>query len=83
MKRVVCKIKVEQPKLKNSLKLKEGKLKKLKLSGTKTTPDTWTSSDAEVVAVTGDGTLTARKPGTATVTAKLGTHTYDCIVIVK
>ncbi len=82
-KRTVCTVKAEQPKLKSVLILKTGKVKILKLKGTKLVAESWVSSDPEVANVTASGVLTAAKPGTATVTAKLGKHTYDCTVVVK
>jgi len=82
-KRTVCTVKAEQPKLKSVLILKTGKVKILKLKGTKLVADSWVSSNPEVANVTASGVLTAAKPGTATVTAKLGKHTYDCTVVVK
>ena len=82
-KRTVCTVKAEQPKLKIVLILKTGKVKILKLKGTKMIADSWISSDPEVANVTASGVLTATKPGTATVTVKLGTHTYDCTVVIK
>ena len=49
------------------------------------TPDTnvtWTSSDETVATVT-DGTVTAKKAGTATITAKAGDQTATCTVTVQ
>ena len=81
--RVVCPIKVEQPKLKSSLVLKIGKSKHLKLSGIKQRPDKWESSDPYVVSVTGDGMLKATDNGNAMITATIGNHRYMCGVHVK
>ena len=81
--RTVCMIKVEQPKLKSVLKLKSGAVKRLKLSGTKTQPDKWTSDLSSVASVSKDGTVTAKKHGEATVTAYIGSLKYECLVVVK
>ena len=78
-----CVLKAEQPKIKKSLKLKMGKSKKLKISGTKIKPDTWVSSDQSIISVNSDGTVTAKKAGTAIVTATIGKHSFNCNVIVK
>ena len=44
---------------------------------------TWTSSDNTVASVDEDGTVTALKDGTTTITAKVGDLTADCIVNVR
>lgn len=44
---------------------------------------TWSSSDATVAAVDSDGKVTAKKVGTATITAKLGSFTDTCEVTVN
>jgi len=82
-KTTACVLKAEQPKIKKSLKLKMGKSKKLKISGTKIKPDTWVSSDQSIISVNSDGTITAKKAGTAIVTATIGKHSFNCNVIVK
>ena len=82
-KKVVCKIKVERPKIKAKLSLKQGKTKKLKLSGTKTPVEKWTTSDENVVTVTSDGSVSAVAAGTANITAYIGKHNYVCAVTVK
>jgi len=43
---------------------------------------TWTTSDKTVATVSG-GTITAKNPGKATITAKVGTRTATCTVTVK
>ena len=42
---------------------------------------TWSSSDVSVATVA-DGKVTAKKPGTATITAKSGIYTADCTVTI-
>jgi len=81
-KKTVWVLKAESPKLKSTLKLKKGKAKKLKVSGTKLTPDSWSSSKEEVVSVKKDGTVVAKTPGKSYVKAMIGTHTFTCIVTV-
>jgi len=81
-KRTACVLKAERPKLKSTLKLKRGKVKKLKVSGTKLAPDSWSSSKEEVVSVKSNGTVIANKPGKSYVTATIGTHTFTCVVTV-
>ena len=44
---------------------------------------TWTSSNASVASVTKAGKITAKAPGTATITAKVDTKTVSCKVTVK
>ncbi len=68
--------------MKSALNLKMGKTKKLKVSGTKRTPDSWSSSNEDVVSVKNDGTLIANKPGKSYVKATIGTHTFTCVVTV-
>ncbi|MBR3735820.1 MAG: Ig-like domain-containing protein, partial [Lachnospiraceae bacterium] len=80
-KRIVCEIKVEQPKIKKSLKLKVGKTKQVKLTGTKTKPDAWSSSNEEVATVSADGTVCAKSAGTAVVTACINEHEYKCNIV--
>lgn len=49
----------------------------LRLVGTNRTA-TWRSSDKKVAAVSGSGRVTARKAGTATITAKVGKKQFKC-----
>lgn len=42
----------------------------------------WTSSAPEIVKVNGVGNLTALRPGEATITAKAGNFTDECVVTV-
>ena len=57
-------------------------MKKLKVSGTKLTSDSWSSSKEEVVSVKKDGTVVAKTPGKSYVKATIGTHTFTCVVTV-
>ena len=81
-KKVVCKIKVEAPKMKPSVSVKVGKSKKAKIKGTKQAT-TYTTSNKKVAAVSPDGTVTGISPGTATITAAIGSHTYTTTVVVQ
>lgn len=55
----------------------------LRLNGTTRKP-VWTSSNAKVAAVgRTSGKVTAKKAGTAVITAKLGAKTYRCKVTVR
>jgi len=63
------------------LTLVRGKSKTLKLKGTKG-KITWSSNKKSVATVTKKGKVTARKKGTATITAKVGKKKYTCKVTV-
>lgn len=67
---------------KTSLSLEVGNTYTLKVSGTKS-KITWSSSDKEVVTVSTKGKVTAKKEGTATVTALVNKKKYNCKVTVK
>lgn len=54
---------------------------KLKMVGTNQKP-TWSTSNKNIVSVSKNGTLTAKKIGKATVTAKIGKKKYNCKVTV-
>lgn len=79
----VCKIKVDAPKIKAQAKVKMGKTKKLKVTGTKLKVDSYSSSDESVLKVTNEGIVMPVAPGFATVVAKIGDHEYKCVVTVK
>ena len=59
-----------------------GKSFKLKIKGTSKTVK-WSSSNKSVATVTSKGKVTAKKAGTATITAKVGGKKYTCKVTVK
>lgn len=59
----------------------KGKVTKLRVKGVKEKL-TWTSSNAKVVKVSGDGTIRCRKTGNAVITASLGDLKVGCAVSV-
>lgn len=67
---------------KTKVTLCEGKTTTLKVKGTKKKV-TWTSSDKKVATVNKKGKVTAKKTGTATITAKVGSKKYKCRVTVE
>jgi uncharacterized protein YjdB len=67
---------------KTSISLSKGKTYTLKLSGT-SSKVTWSTSDKSVATVTTKGKVTAKKAGTATITATAGGQSYTCTVTVK
>lgn len=68
---------------KTKLTLVKGATEQLALSGEISGKITWKSSKKSVVTVSAAGRLTAKKKGTATVTARAGGKTYRCKVTVK
>ena len=54
----------------------------LKITGTNKTVK-WSSSDKNIATVSSKGKVTAKKKGTATITAKVGKDKYTCKVTVK
>lgn len=60
----------------------KGQTLQLKLSGT-SAKTTWSSSDQSVASVNTAGKVTAKKKGTATVTAKSGGKKYTCKITVE
>lgn len=54
----------------------------LKLTGTTKKP-TWSSSNTKVATVSSTGLVTAKKKGTATITAKLGSKKYTALIMVR
>ena len=82
-KSVKTQITVEDPKLsKTSLSLDTGKSYTLKVAGTKQ-KITWSSSNKSVATVNSNGVITARKAGSAKITAKVGSKKFICNVKVK
>ena len=67
---------------KKTVTLTVGKSVKLKLKGTKKKVK-WSSSKKSVATVNPKGKVTAKKKGTATITAKVGKKKYKCKVTVK
>lgn len=65
-----------------TLTLTETKSKTLKITGTNKKV-TWSSSNNKVAVVSQKGKVTAKKKGTATITAKAGGKKYTCKVTVK
>lgn len=65
---------------KNAVVLKNKTLQ-LKVRGT-SKKVTWSSSSSSVAKVSGKGKVTAKKAGTATVTAKIGSKKYQCKITV-
>ena len=62
--------------------LNPGKSYTLKVNGTKLTP-AWRSSNSKIVTVNKKGRITAKKAGTAKITARLGGKKFVCTVTVK
>lgn len=66
----------------SKLTLYKGQKKQLKLKGTKKKAK-WSSNKKSVVSVDKKGKITAKKKGTAVITAKVGKKRYKCRVTVK
>lgn len=67
---------------KTAISITVGKKYTLKVSGTKKKV-TWSSSKKSIATVSSKGVVTAKKKGTATITAKVGGKKYTCKVTVK
>lgn len=67
---------------KSKITIVVGQQKTLKVKNTKKKV-TWSSSKKSVAKVSSEGVVTARKAGTATITAKVGKKKYTCKVTVK
>ena len=82
-KTVKSQIIVEDPKIsKTAISLNIGKKYTLKVTGTKQ-KITWSSSDKSVATVSSKGVVTAKKGGSAKITAKVLGKSYVCTVTVK
>ena len=66
----------------SKLTLYKGQKKQLKIKGTKKKAK-WSSNKKSVVSVDKKGKITAKKKGTAVITAKVGKKNYKCKVTVK
>lgn len=78
----VCKVRVVNAKLnKTNLSITKGKTTTLKVTGTNRKV-TWKSSNSKVVSVNSKGKLTAKKAGTAKITAAIGVSKITCNVTV-
>ena len=67
---------------KTKLSLKTGDTFKLKLDGISAKKVSWKSSDKTIAAISKTGTITAKKKGTATITAIYKKEKYKCRVTV-
>ncbi len=67
---------------KTKITINKGKSYRLKVSGTKRKVK-WSSSKRSVAVVNSSGKVTAKKKGTAVITAKVGSKRYRCKVTVK
>ena len=77
-----CKLVVETPKLsKKTASIIKGKTYQFKVSGTKQKVK-WTSSDSSIVSINSKGKATAKKAGTAFITAKVSTYEFSQSVTV-
>lgn len=83
-KKLKCTVNVETPKISaKSASITIFKTKTLKVSGTKQKV-TWKSSNKNIATVNKNGKITAKKLGTATITATVGSQKkYTCKVTVK
>ena len=66
----------------SKVSLTAGKTTTLRIKGTSLTPS-WSSSDKTVASVSSKGAVTAKKAGTATITAKIQGKKYTCKMTVK
>lgn len=82
-KKYTCKVTVQSPSIsKKSATLQKGETLTLKLSGTNKKV-TWKSSNKSVATVSSKGKVTAKKAGTATITATVLKKKYTCKITVK
>ena len=81
-----CTVKVQKTKIQLSAKemsLENGQSARLKVSSSTGHPVTFKSSKKSIASVDEDGVITARKPGTAAITATVDKITASCKVTVK
>lgn len=82
-KKYICTVKVQTPKLsKTKVNVNAGDTYTLKLSGTDQKV-TWKSSKTSVATINSKGVITAKKAGTAKITATVLKKKYTCTVTVK
>ena len=82
-KKYTCKITVKPAQIsKSTITLYKGRSYTLKVLGA-TQKVKWSSSNKSVATVSSTGKVTAKKKGTATITAKMGSKKYTCKVTVK
>ncbi len=67
---------------KTKLTLVKGKSSTLKVVGTKKKVK-WSTSNKKVATVSSKGKVTAKKAGTCTITAKIGSKKYKCKIVIK
>ena len=78
-----CTVKVEAPKLSaKEMFLEPGKQAKISISGT-TKKVKWSIEDNSVATISSDGTITAKKQGYTTITAKVSSAYYECDLSVE
>ena len=69
--------------MESQVEVKEGLTYQLNLTGNKGYVAIWQSSDKRIATVDKNGKVTAIRPGTITITAKIGNQTVECIIVVK
>ena len=69
--------------MESQVAVKEGLTYQLNLAGNKGYVAIWQSSDTYIATVDKNGKVKALRPGTITVTAKIGNTVVECIVVVK
>lgn len=69
--------------MESQIAVKEGLTYQLNLTGNKGYVAIWQSSDERIATVDKNGKVTAIRPGTITITAKIGNTIVECIIVVK
>ena len=69
--------------MESQVEVKEGLTYQLNLTGNKGYVAIWQSSDERIATVDKNGKVTAIRPGTITITAKIGNTVVECIIVVK